>query len=239
MRCAERLQPSSRVVPARAGVEVEPPARGGGGVDEPLEGARSPERAVEIAVHGPRRLRAGPVLHPRVEPPGAPPVEGDAREPQPLVRRALHRLERPGACALGERRRIGDDEPQPPAPPSHEIRSVPRGPRATQGAQGLRRRAPRPDWRGRRATPSWRGVSRTARDVGVGRLHQRLEPREPPRPVPGVKTAKRRAARRAQRSFTRDGDSGSHCLRRGTPGAPSRGGRRPDAGRGRGGGHRR
>ena len=107
-------------VPARAGVEVEPPARGGGCVAEPLRRTGTPERSVEVAVHTLRRLRAGPVLHPRVEPPGAPPVEDDAREAQPLVRRALHPHERPRRGVFGERRRIGDDEPHPPAARAHE-----------------------------------------------------------------------------------------------------------------------
>ena len=50
-------------------------------------------------MHRLRRLRAGPVLHPRVEPPGAPPVEGDAGEAQALVGRTLPSITASFVCA--------------------------------------------------------------------------------------------------------------------------------------------
>ena len=143
-------------------------------------------------MHGPRRLRARPVLHAYVEPPGAPTSRGRrrrdaaARAADPLSARAARRL-CPRAAASHRGRRTALRRRA-----LSRTRSRPPGPRATRGAQALRRRAPRPDCPGPRATTSCRCVSRAAR----GRRRRR------PSPAPRA----RRAA--TARAAPRDGRTG-------------------------------
>ena len=218
-------------VPCAGGVEIEPPV-GGHGADQPPGRSRALGCAAQRAVYGPGGLRAGPVLQVGVGPPGVPPVERDACESKPLVRWARERLEH---GALSRQRVVRCDEPQSRAGFAEETglrrqARQPREVRETGTGQHLAGVA-RIDW----PLDDGKSGCGLARDPGVGGLHERFKPRESPRPALRLHTrAKRCAVRTARSRFARAASSGSYCSRLGTRAAPSGGGPRRDAARGRG-----